>query len=125
MLCLRSARNAGILERYFESMVTSRLLKAYSALDYQAVTSSETNRIFMTAARTINSSNDQAFTIISDVVKCFTSALEMVTQGLMLRQTLTRRNVDLIGISVVANFVRSAEWLFRGGELAFCPNVPR
>lgn len=43
------ATNAGILERYFETMILSRLMAAWAKLDHLAASSPETKRIFSEA----------------------------------------------------------------------------
>ena len=66
------------------------------------------------ASHTIGS--EQGLTIVADIVKLFTSAVGVISQATLLRKTVTRNNYDLICISFAANFVRSADWLFRGGR---------
>ena len=118
-------------------MVHTRLLNTIAGLDYTAANSPETTKLLVDAAATIQSGallryntvrppltppwarstgSEQAFTIIGDVAKVFTSALGVATQAVLLRNTINRGNLDLIGISFAANLIRSASWLFRGGK---------
>ena len=60
-----------------------------------------------------------------DLIKVFTSMMGVASQVALLRPTVTRGNMDLIFISFAANLIRSAEWLFRGGEhtIGFCGHM--
>jgi ABC-type multidrug transport system fused ATPase/permease subunit len=60
--------------------------------------------------------SEQGLTIVADIVKLFTSAVGVISQATLLRKTVTRNNFDLISICFAANFIRSADWLFRGGR---------
>ena len=65
------------------------------------------------------SGSDQAFKIIADLAVVSTSTVGIASQIYLLKSTATRGNVDLLLISFAANLIRSAEWLFRGGEPFF------
>ena len=66
--------------------------------------------------------SEQGLKIVADIVKLFTSAVGVISQATLLRKTVTRNNFDLCLISFAANFVRSADWLFRGGR-SFCSTL--
>lgn len=104
-------------------MVHSRLLQTIARLDLTAATNPETQRLLSEASRTIHVGSDTAFTIVGDVTKVFTSAVGVITQLILLRHTINRSNVDLIGIGFAANLIRSASWLFRGGKIVILPCI--
>lgn len=126
-----SAKNTGILERKFGAMLTSRLLGVMANLDYPAATDPINNKLIQEASRSVQSGTDRAFTVVSDVIKVFTSFAGVITQAEFLRRSLTRDNVDMFAIGLVANFVKSAAWLLQGGkflhsgsDLIFCHSCP-
>lgn len=97
-------------------MLTSRLLGVMAGLDYPAATDPMNNKLIQDAARTVQAGSDKAFNVVADVIKVFTSLSGVMTQAEYLRRNLTRDNIDMFAIGLVANFVKSAEWLFLGGE---------
>lgn len=101
-------------------MLTSRLLGVMSNLDYPAATDPLNNKLIQDASRTVQAGSDRAFSVVSDIIKLFTTFTGVFSQAEYLRRCLTRDNIDIFVIGLVANFVKSAEWLFLGGELSFC-----
>jgi hypothetical protein len=113
-------------------------MQASAPLGLQQWTDPELVKIFSDAGGVVNSSasyreghrsaiwltyslfgitdSDVAFKVVGDIVKTFTSAISAVTQAYLLRQSIHRRNLDLFLLSFAANFIKSAEWLFRGGR---------
>lgn len=114
-----SAKNTGIIERKFAAMLTSRLLGVMAKLDYPAATDPMNNKMMSEASRTVQAGSDRAFTVVADVIKVFTSLAGVITQTEYLRRSLTKDNVDLFVIGLIANFVKSAQWLFLGGKQLF------
>lgn len=98
-------------------MLTSRLLGVMSQLDYPAATDPMNNKLMQDASRTVQAGSDRAFNVVADIIKVFTRLAGVITQTEYLRRSLTRDNADLFVIGLVANFVKSAEWLFLGGKL--------
>lgn len=96
-------------------MINSQLLEAVSRLDWLAATDPENTKLLLEASLTVQAGSDQAFKVVGDIVKVFTSLMGACTQAWLLKRTVTRHNVDLIVISFIASFVHTAEWLFRGG----------
>ena len=117
-----SARNTGILERKFGAMLTSRLLGVMAQLDYPAATDPKNDKLISEAARTVKTGSDRAFNVVADMIKVFTTLAGVITQTEYLRRSLTKENADLFVIGLVANFVKSAQWLFLGGKRLFFPH---
>lgn len=61
--CPISARNAGVMERYFEAMVHTRLLNTIARLDYTAANSPENIKLLGEAASTIEVGASTAFCV--------------------------------------------------------------
>lgn len=98
-------------------MLTSRLLGVMSKLDYPSATDSKNNKLIQETARKSRAGSDRAFKVIYDIIKVFSTFTGVVTQIEYLRRSsLNRNNIDLFFIGLIANFVKSAQWLFLGGK---------
>lgn len=116
-----SVKNTGILQRKFGAMLTSRLLGVLAKLDYPAATDPMNNKLIHEAAENARAGSDKAFTVVADIIKAVSTFAGVVTQAEYLRRSLNRDNADLFVIGLIANFVKSAQWLFYGG--VYCVRI--
>jgi hypothetical protein len=86
-------------------------------LDWPAASDPLNNKIISNASRDIEQAgSDKAFKVIADIFKVVSTFAGVITQTWYLKRNVTRHNVDLFIIGLVANFVDSADWLFQGGK---------
>lgn len=86
-------------------------------LDYPAAIDPMNNKLVTQAARTAQTGSDRAFKVVADMIKTFTTLAGVISQAEYLKRSLTKDNADLFVIGLIANFVKSAQWLFLGGKL--------